>query len=213
MSFGHSELSRSLINAGFGRMSALGANRTRRDSGNDVNRTATGCCRRRGRWRSCAGWRGRDLAPPGTPLVMSLGLARTKKNRRRPARNRRPADGSGGGLLQIGCGRQIELAGYDERRAAPIGAEPSRINRGEVTREPCRVVTRERVAVALVQVAVVVAEVEREHTPGDGETDAPGGIALVRNAVGKRRGTARNGAGLGAVEVIARAQEPMAHLA
>src|SRR5215475_14384060 len=83
-------------------------------------------------------------------LVMSLGLAHTKKNRRRPARNRRPADGSGGGLLQIGCGRQIELAGYDERRAAPIGAEPSRINRGEVTREPCRVVTRERVAVALV---------------------------------------------------------------
>jgi len=115
---------------------------------------------------------------------MSLGLARTKKNRRRPARNRRPADGSGGGLLQIGCGRQIELAGYDERRAAPIGAEPSRINRGEVTREPCRVVTRERVAVALVQVAVVVAEVEREHAPGDGETDVPGGIALVRNAVG-----------------------------
>src|SRR5262245_33279318 len=86
------------------------------------------------------------LARPGTPLVMRLGLARTKKNRRRPARNRRPADGSGGGLLQIGCGRQIELAGDDERRAAPIGAEPSRINRGEVTREPCRVVTRERVA-------------------------------------------------------------------
>src|SRR6516162_2169115 len=155
-----------------------------------------------------------DVLPrPRTPLVMSLGFARTKKNRRRPARNRRPADGSGGGLLQIGCGRQIELAGYDERRAAPIGAEPSRINRGEVTREPCRVVTRERVAVALVQVAVVVAEVEREHAPGDGETNVPGGIALVRNAVGKRRGTARNGAGLGAVEVIARAQEPMARLA
>src|SRR5262252_2615246 len=124
-----------------------------------------------------------------------------------------PADRADISLLQIGHGRQIELAGYDERRAAPIGAEPSRINRGEVTREPCRVVTRERVAVALVQVAVVVAEVEREHAPGDGETDVPGGIALVRNAVGKRRGTARNGAGLGAVEVIARAQEPMAHLA
>src|SRR6516165_456562 len=89
MSSGHSELGRSLINAGFGRMSALGANRTRRDSGNDVNRTATGCCRRRRRWQSCAAWRGRDLARPGTPLVMSLGLARTKKNRRRPARNRR----------------------------------------------------------------------------------------------------------------------------
>src|SRR5262245_34364411 len=30
-------LGRVLINAGFGRMSALGANRTRRDGGNDVN--------------------------------------------------------------------------------------------------------------------------------------------------------------------------------
>src|SRR5215831_5583241 len=29
-------------------------------------------------------------ARPRTPLVMSLGLARTKKNGRRPARNRRP---------------------------------------------------------------------------------------------------------------------------
>src|SRR5262249_37473134 len=124
-----------------------------------------------------------------------------------------PADRADSGLLQIGCGRQIELAGYDERRAAPIGAEPSRINRGEVTREPCRVVTRERVAVALVQVAVVVAEVGGEHARGEGEADVPGGIARVGNAVGKRRGTAGTGAGLGAVEVIARAQEPMAPLA
>jgi len=37
MCFGYSELSRVLINAGLGRMSALGANRTRRDGGNDVN--------------------------------------------------------------------------------------------------------------------------------------------------------------------------------
>jgi hypothetical protein len=33
----YSELGRVLTNAGLGRMSALGANRTRRDSGNDVN--------------------------------------------------------------------------------------------------------------------------------------------------------------------------------
>jgi hypothetical protein len=33
----YSELGRALINAGIGRMSALGANRTRRDGRNDVN--------------------------------------------------------------------------------------------------------------------------------------------------------------------------------
>jgi hypothetical protein len=38
------------------------------------------------------------------------------------------------------------------------------------------VIAREGVAVALVQVAVVVAEIEREHALGDGETD--GGIVL-----------------------------------
>jgi len=58
-----------------------------------------------------AGW-------PRAPLVMSLGLAHTKKKGRWPARNRRlSADGS---LLQIGHGRQVELAGHDEGRTAPV---------------------------------------------------------------------------------------------
>ena len=48
-------------------------------------------------------------------------------------------------LLQISHGRQVELAGRDESGAAPRRAEPSRIDRGEVAREPCRVVAREGV--------------------------------------------------------------------
>src|SRR5262249_37338283 len=43
--------------------------------------------------------------------------------------------------------------------------------------------------------------------------DIPRGVAAVRNAVRIRRCTAGNGAGLGAVEVIARAEVPVAGLA
>src|SRR5262249_55775527 len=117
------------------------------------------------------------------------------------------------GLLQIGHGRQVELAGRDEGRAAPAGADPARIDRGEIAREPCRVVAGEGVAVALVQVGVVVPEVEREHALGDADADVPSGIAAVGNAVRIRRGAAGHDAGLGAVEVIARAQEPVARFA
>jgi hypothetical protein len=41
------------------------------------------------------------------------------------------------GLLQVGHGREIEFAGRHEGRAAPVRAEPTRIDRIEVTREPC----------------------------------------------------------------------------
>src|SRR5262245_43086946 len=58
--------------------------------------------------------------------------------------------------LEIGDGRQIELAGGNEGRAAPIGTEPAGISRGEAGRERGRVVARQRVAVALVQVSVRV---------------------------------------------------------
>ena len=60
------------------------------------------------------------------------------------------------GLLQIGHGRQVELAGRDESCAAPAGAEPSRIDPGEVAREPGRVVAGEGVAITLAVVRVVV---------------------------------------------------------
>src|SRR5262249_59050465 len=62
----------------------------------------------------------------------------------------------------------------------------------------------------LVVVRVVVPQVEREHALGDADADVPGGVAVVGNAVRIRRGAAGDGTGLGAVEVIARAQEPMA---
>src|SRR5215831_10565155 len=115
-------------------------------------------------------------------------------------------------LFQIGRGRQIELAGHDEAGAAPIGAEPTRIDRGEARGEGRRVVARERVAVALVHVGVVIAEVEREHAFGDGEADVPRGVAAVRNAI-RIRLRAGGSVDLRAVEVVARAEVPVARLA
>src|SRR5262245_66058190 len=105
--------------------------------------------------------------------------------------------------------RQVELAGRDESRAAPAGAEPSRIDPAEVPREPCRVVAGEGVAVTLAVVRVVVPQVEREHALGDADADVPGGVAVVGNAVRIRLGAGGSG-NLGAIEVIARAQEPVA---
>src|SRR5262249_31545193 len=158
--------------------------------------------------RSCAAWGGRGFAKaPPPPLTTPAGVLSPQKQPAADPKETPPRDTGAIILPPNGPPRPGGPARYDERPPPPIGAPPPRINRGEVTREPCRVVTRERVAVALVQVAVVVAEIEREHALGDGETDIPGGIAAIRNAVGIRRGTARNGAGLGAVEVIARAQE------
>ena len=104
-------------------------------------------------------------------------------------------------LLQISRGRQIELARRDESSAAPVGAEPTRINAGEVAREPCRVVAGESVAVTLAVVSVVVPQVEREHVLGDADADVPGGVAVVGNAVRIWRGAAGSG-DLGAEEVI-----------
>src|SRR5262249_29499519 len=89
------------------------------------------------------------------------------------------------------------------------GAEPSRIDPGEVAREPCHVVAGEGVAITLAVVRVVVPQVEREHALGDADADVQGGVAVVGNAVRIRLGAAGNG-NLGAVEVIARAQEPVA---
>src|SRR5262249_48644546 len=55
-------------------------------------------------------------------------------------------------------------------------------------------------------------EIEREHALGDADADVPGGVAAVRNAIGKRRGAAGY-CDLGAIEVIARAEEPAARFA
>src|SRR5262249_28555791 len=120
-----------------------------------------------------------------------------------------PADRADISLLQIGHRRQVELAGRDEGGAAPVRAEPTRIDPGEIPREPCRVVAREGVAVTLAVVRAVVPQVEREHGLGDADADIPGGVAVVGNAVRKRRGAAGSG-DLGAEEVIGRAQVPVA---
>src|SRR5215510_12474821 len=111
------------------------------------------------------------------------------------------------GLLQVGNGGQVELAGHNEDLAAPVGAEPEQIDRGEAAVEPRGVVTGEGVAVTLVQAGVVVAEVQREHALGETEADVPGGVAGIGNAVGERRDAGP--AGAGAVEAVAGAEEPV----
>src|SRR5215212_5045385 len=80
-------------------------------------------------------------------------------------------------LFQIGHRRQVELAGDDEGRAAPARAEAARVDRSDGVREAGVLVTGEGVAVALVQVGIVVAEVEREHALGNADADVPGGVA------------------------------------
>src|SRR5262245_66378519 len=70
------------------------------------------------------------------------------------------------------------------------------------------------VAITLVEIGVGVAEVEREHTPGDAESDVPGGVAHIGNAVreGRAAAEATRNDDLGAIERIARPKIPMADL-
>jgi hypothetical protein len=112
---------------------------------------------------------------------------------------------------EIGHGCQVELAGRNEGRAAPIGAEPAGVGRGEARRERGRVVARQRVAVTLVQVSVRVTQVEGEYALGDADADIPGGVAAIGNAVRIRPGAAWD-ADLRAIEVVGRAKEPVAGL-
>src|SRR5215831_15128773 len=81
------------------------------------------------------------------------------KARRRPVEEPPPAGRADIGLFQTGHGRQVELAGHDEGRAAPARAEPAGIDRGEVAREARGMVACEGVAITLVEVGVVVAEI------------------------------------------------------
>src|SRR5262245_54554379 len=134
-----------------------------------------------------------------------------KKNGRRPVEEPPPADRTDIALFQIGHRCQVSPAGHNEGGAAPTRAEATRIDRGEVTSEACGIVAGEGVAVTLVHVGVEVTEVKREYALGDRDTDVPGGVALVGNAVRERRGAALD-ADLGAVECVARAQEPFARI-
>src|SRR5215510_444673 len=148
--------------------------------------------------------RNRPCVPTATDPALKVS---PKKQRAAAQGSRRPQIVTMTGLLQVGNGGQVELAGHNEDLAAPVGAEPEQIDRGEAAVEPRGVVTGEGVAVTLVQAGVVVAEVQREHALGETEADVPGGVAGIGNAVGERRDAGP--AGAGAVEAVAGAEEPV----
>src|SRR5258707_197348 len=94
---------------------------------------------------------------------------------------------------------QVKRELGDEGCAAPVGTRASRIDRG-ADHTARGVVVSKGIAIALVQIRVVVAQVEGEWLPNECKAGVPGGVALKRNAARE--------AGYG-VEVIARSQEPM----
>src|SRR4030088_1350700 len=105
------------------------------------------------------------------------------------------------GLLQVSQRGQVDLAGGDEGGAAPVGANPTRIDRGDVAQRRRGVVAGKGIAVALAEVGIVVAEIKREHALGDADTEVPSGVARVGNAVRERRRAGRSG-DLRAVETV-----------
>src|SRR5260370_31465120 len=94
-------------------------------------------------------------------------------------------DRMGRRLLQVVLG-QVNRELGDERRAAPVGGRTTLVSGGK-ERTTCRVITREGVAIALVQIRIKVAQVKRELLPGKCDADVPIGVALVRDAGRHRR--------------------------
>src|SRR5690349_2204013 len=91
-----------------------------------------------------------------------------QKEEAAPSRRKDAARRDGGGrLLQAGQ-RCVDRELGDEGRAAPVGRRATRIDR-RAEHARGRMVAGEGVAVTLVQVGVVIAEVEREDLVGQAE--------------------------------------------
>src|SRR5262245_9544293 len=72
-------------------------------------------------------------------------------------------------LLQVRHRGEVELEGGDERGAAPLRSIAGERNDG------IRIAGQD-VALDLRQVGVVVAQIQGEYLPGEGETDVPGRV-------------------------------------
>src|SRR3954469_216825 len=103
--------------------------------------------------------------------------------------------------------RQVRRELRDESIAAPVRPDAAVDRRLEAGLEG-QLVAGERVAIALAQVGAVVAQIEREHRLGEGDTDVPVGVALVRDTV-REKAEAAAGSWRAAVEPVGRAEEPM----
>src|SRR6195256_1631424 len=120
-------------------------------------------------------------------------------------------------LLQAGHRGQVSRELDDAGCAAPIRAERSRagagIDRGYEARARVggAVIAGEGVTIALREVRVGVAQIEREDLVGKADADIPGVVAGLRNAVGE--GSTKGISNCGAVERIGRSEPLPAELA
>src|SRR5215472_6740489 len=124
------------------------------------------------------------------------------------------ASGEERSLFQVVLG-QINRELCNESRAAPVRAKSARIDRCEGAVEPSILSARKRVTIALVQIGVIVAQVERELLPGEGEAGIPVRVALVGHAANQRikASSWKHSICCGnAIERISGAQPPMANV-
>src|SRR5215469_6929215 len=132
------------------------------------------------RYRKCAMCRWWRRSEPGEKDTGSTEM-------KRPATFPAPAACSLFAELVLLDAAQIGGEGQlgDKGRAAPIGAEPARVQVGDVrSAEGGGVIAVEDVALRLGEVGVVVAQVERKRLVSEAHADIPGPIALVWHAIG-----------------------------
>src|ERR1700704_5566335 len=93
-------------------------------------------------------------------------------------------------LLQAGHRGQVSRELDDAGCAAPIRAKPTGIDRGYEARAGVggAVIAGEGVTIALREVRVGVAQIERENLVGKADADIPGVVAGLRNAIGENWG-------------------------
>src|ERR1700737_3638736 len=120
-------------------------------------------------------------------------------------------------LLQVGHRGQVSRELHDAGCTAPVRTERSRavagIDRGYEARARVggAVIAGEGVTIALREVRVGVAQIEREDLVGKADADIPGVVAGLRNAPGE--GSTKGSSNCGAVERIGRSEPLPAELA
>src|SRR5215471_8777280 len=157
---------------------------------------------------------GREFWQSAGPQQINRRQAQAWRRLTTPMRPPAIAGGEERSLFQVVLG-QINRELGDESRAAPVRAKSTGIDRREGAVEPRILSARKRVTVALVQIGVVVAQVERELLPGEGEAGIPVRVALVGEASREcpRASSWKHPICCGnAIERISGAQPPMANV-
>src|SRR5262249_50231555 len=109
------------------------------------------------------------VGPAQAASGRTRGPARRGRQKRCGRLRCRPQGGPGGYLLQVRHRGEVELEGSDEGGVAPLrGIAGGRDNSIRITGQD--------VALELRQVRVVVAQIQGEYLPGEGETDVPGRV-------------------------------------